>query len=155
MKISNSSRLLIDASVLITATRNPHGGSGAILALGKTKKFHPIITPLILQETEKNIKKKLTKKDLLKFYQQLSKWKSWIKNNPSLEEIALFNQVIDPKDSHVLAAASKHQADFLITLDKKHFFTIKIKKANFAFLIITPEKFLRIYRQQHEDNTLV
>lgn len=150
MKITSFSRLLIDSSVLVTATRNPYGGSGAILALAKTKKFHPIITPLILQETEKNIKKKLTKKDLLKFYQQLPKWKSWIKNSPSLEEIALFNHVIDPKDSHVLAATSKHQADFLITLDRKHFFTVKIKKANLPFLIITPKEFLRAYRQQYE-----
>ena len=61
---------------------------------------------------------------------------------PSSEETARYTGLIHPKDTHVLAGASKAKATALITLDRKHFCTPTIRQAPLPFEILTPDAFL-------------
>ena len=49
-----------------------------------------------------------------------------------------FEKIINEKDALVLAGAEKSRVDYLVTLDRKHFFTKKVRQAKFSFKIITP-----------------
>lgn len=54
-------------------------------------------------------------------------------------------KIIHPKDIHILSTALTTKADFLITLDRKHFMNPKIKKAKLLIKILTPKDFLQKY----------
>lgn len=150
MKISTKTKILLDASVLICAIKNPKGGSGTILTLTRQKLIKTILTPLIIKETQKNIRRKLDKNYLLKFYQILPQLSQSIKSNPINREIKQYYQIINQKDAHVLAAAKKYQVNYLITLDKKHFFSKKLEQSKLPFEIITPKQFLQKLREQYK-----
>ena len=62
---------------------------------------------------------------------------------PAPEEMFVHEKTIHPKDVHVLASATKGKADYLITLDRKHFLAPSVRRAKLPFAILTPGEFLR------------
>ena len=62
--------------------------------------------------------------------------------SPAEEKLSKYNDIISLKDRHVLASALEGKSAFLITLDRKHFQTETIKKANLPITIMTPKEFL-------------
>jgi len=98
---------------------------------------------LILLEAEKNIREKLPKEALLRFYRGLGTLPLIIQEPAKSEDIDAYADLIDEKDVHVLAAAVRSGADWLLTLDRKHFMTTKVKRARLKVLIATPGDFLR------------
>jgi len=53
-----------------------------------------------------------------------------------------YKDTIEEKVDPILFGAKQSKADFLITLDKKHFFTEKLLKEKFSFKILTPGQFI-------------
>jgi len=107
------------------------------------------VTQLVLQEAERNIRTKLDQADLLRFYQLLSDIDFTVEPPVTPQELALYTHLIAAKDAHVLAAAVRNKADYLLTLDTKHFMTEALLQANLGPIIATPGQFLSQYLEEH------
>jgi len=136
-------KLFLDASIFIAAAGSPSGGSSAVLELCRKGHFEAVTTKLILLEAEKNIREKLPREALLRFYRGLGTLPLIIQEPAKSEDIDTYTALIDEKDAHVLASAVKSGADLLLTLDRKHFMTTKMRRARLKVLIATPGDFLR------------
>lgn len=132
--------IFLDSSVLIAGLYSDKGGSAKILELIKEKKLIGFISPSIIEETKRNIRKKLSLKLLLKL-EKLIKIVG-VQEDFQPKDIVKYRQLVDIKDLHVLVFAKSSRANFLITLDKKHFKTEKLQNANLPFKILTPKEFL-------------
>ena len=137
------SKLFIDASVFIAAAGSPEGGSSFVLELCKRGHFRALCTKLVLLEAERNIHRKLGAGALLRFYQGLAELDPTLEAPPTPEEITSCEPIVGEKDAHVLAAALKSGADVLLTLDRRHFMTEKVRDARLGLKIATPGDFLR------------
>jgi predicted nucleic acid-binding protein len=145
MSSSDPIKLFFDASVLIAAAHSLTGRSGYLLEGCRRGKFKPVVTRLILIEAERNIKAKLGEEDLLRFYQLLGSVDFIVKPPASAREVADYSHLIEQKDAHVLAAAVRSGAQFLLTLDTRHFMTERLSKANLGLIIATPGHFIKAY----------
>lgn len=148
--MANSSEktvVLIDASVLIAATLKETGASRAIVDLVQKKFIEIILTDLIFKEAHRNLKTKYGSAELLTFFQLLKDFKEHIKPHAAESNFPESVDLIEPKDFHVLAAAQKYQVNYLVTLDKKHFFTDQLQNAKLSFQILLPGDFLGEYRK--------
>lgn len=134
-------KLFIDASVFIAASASHTGGSAFILQACQKSIYKAVSAKLVLQEAKKNIAQKLDKKVLKRFY-KLVKTLS-LEIQPTIKSSMEYRGIIEAKDAHVLAGAIESQSDYLITLDRKHFFTSKIQQANFSVIIVTPKDFIQ------------
>jgi predicted nucleic acid-binding protein len=140
-------RLFIDASVFIAAAGSKTGGSVLVLELGRRSMVQVISSRLVLLEAERNIQAKLTREALLRFYREIASLKLDLVEFLARHEIHAKEQIIHPKDAHVLAAAEKGYAEFLLTLDRKHFMSARVLHAGLPFQIVTPGDFLRRWLQ--------
>ncbi len=145
-------KVFIDTSVLIAGLASVTGASASVLDLGEAGIIKLVISRQVLVEADRNVTAKLPKMvdRFRRFLRQLS---PIIVDDPSPAEIQAAALVIHVKDAPILAAAKKAQVDFLITLDKKHFFSGKTGKRG-QFKIVTPGEFLqnfeRIYLEPRE-----
>lgn len=131
-------RVFLDTSVILAGCASSTGASRIILDACFKGKVVPVVSRVILQECERNFLKKFSKKELLFFYRWLGKAPLVLEKLPAEEEIKKFYSLIATKDVHVLATAVQAKTEFLVTLDKKHFFTPKLKKAKLPLKILTP-----------------
>ncbi|MBM4466139.1 MAG: PIN domain-containing protein [Chloroflexi bacterium] len=139
----NTSKLFLDANVFIAAAGSPEGGSSFVLELCKRGHFRAVCTKLVLLEAERNIHRKLGVEALLRFYQDLAELDPILETPPAPEEMAACKPLVGGKDAHVLAAALKSGAAFLLTLDRRHFMTKKVLDAHLDLDVMTPGDFLR------------
>jgi len=67
-----------------------------------------------------------------------------ITKDPLEKEVEKFIGIIDFRDASILASAMEHRADYLITLDKKHFLNQKVLEfvRDKKISILTPKEFL-------------
>lgn len=137
-------RVFLDTSVILAFCASPTGASRIILEAGLEGKLMAVVSPVILQECERNLAKKFSQKELLFFYRWLGKAPLVLEKLPAESEIKKFRSLVATKDVHVLATAVQAKVDFLVTLDKKHFFTPKIKKAKLPLKIATPGELLKL-----------
>jgi len=136
-------RLFLDASVWIAAAGSATGGSAVLLELCRQGWIRVVTSRLVLLEAERNIRAKLKRKALLRFYREIADLDIEIVETPERNEIAAQSRIIHPKDAHVLAAGVKGRVDFLLTLDRKDFMTSKVLHAGLPFRIMTPGDFLQ------------
>jgi predicted nucleic acid-binding protein len=132
-----------DASVFVAAATSPSSGSSLLLEVCRGKGFRAVATRRVLLEAQRNIRKKFSEPEVIRFYREIASLDLEIAQPSAEEELAKYAQLIDKKDAHVLAAAVKCGASFLVTLDRKHFMTRQIKKANLLLSILTPGEFLK------------
>lgn len=137
------SKVFLDANVYFSASRSPAGGSSAILKLVEKKHLSVYATNQILREAERNIRKKEPLPTRLRFYELASeiKPKTITINKKNAEQ--RFLKIINRKDTYVLEGASRARVKYLVTLDRKHFFSEKVRKAKLPFKILTPGELLR------------
>ena len=98
---------------------------------------------LVLREADRNLRKKAAAEVLKTFRRYLQETKIQVIPPPRAESLASYEPFVHPKDVPVLAAAVESKAEFLITLDKKHFFTPPLFSKVRKMRIITPSEFLR------------
>jgi putative PIN family toxin of toxin-antitoxin system len=133
-------KLFLDANIFIAGSASPEGGSAIILQACKKGLFQAVTTELVLVEAERNIRKKLDKKVLGRFHKVIKE--VGIEIYPPATTASHYQKIITPKDAHVLAAAIESNCDYLITLDRRHFFTPKILKTDLPVKIIIPKNFI-------------
>lgn len=128
-------RAFLDSSVLFTAVNSPTGGSAKLFTL---KKIKLMTSKLVLTEAERNVREKLESYHLKRFFLLVQKLEIFEQESePRLIQKA--QKVIVKKDAVILAEAKMAKADFLLTLDRKHFLTSKVIKFLKPKKIFTPK----------------
>ena len=145
--MTEKKKVFLDASAFIAAAGSASGGSSLILEVCRGLHFSAVVTRKILLEAQKNIRRKLSTEALLRFYKEIAKLNPEIIKPPTEEMLSKYNDIIALKDRHVLASALECKADFLITLDQKHFQTEVIRQANLPITIMTPKEFLELVKK--------
>lgn len=128
-------KAFLDANIYFAAARSPLGGSGFVLELAKKGKLEVFITREVLKEAERNLRLKEDVRVLVKYYENLKFTKLKIITKGKAKK--KFEKIINEKDALVLAGAGKSKVDYLVTLDRKHFFTNKMRLARLPFKIVT------------------
>jgi len=131
----------MDACCFFTAFRSPNGGSSMILELGRLGRLSVVTSVLVVQEACKNIKNKVGQEPVTKFHRAIRAGIIEIVPTPDAAAIARWENLTHAKDCHVLAGAAAANVDCLITLDRKHLLTAKVKD-HFPFPVKTPADFL-------------
>lgn len=145
MELTKKTKIFIDASIFIAAIGSKTGGSALILEACCKGRFISVTTELVLKETRKNIRDKFGQEALINFYKFFLTLKSKICWVDQKEAEKKFSHLLNKKDVHVLAGAILSRSDFLLTLDKKHFFNKEMKRAKLDLIIVTPEMFIKDY----------
>ncbi|MBU1322524.1 putative toxin-antitoxin system toxin component, PIN family [Patescibacteria group bacterium] len=132
--------VFLDASVILSGMASPQGGSGFLLKAAKQKKIILIATPLIINEVNRHLAKlKLQSKQLKTL---LNRQIIRLVKDPDETTIARCCRLTaDPDDAHVLAGAILANVNFLLSLDKKHILTKRVKKHLFPIRVFSPEQF--------------
>ena len=147
--MTGKKRVFLDASVFIAAAGSESGGSSIILEVCRGIKFSAVTSRRILLEAQRNIRKKLPSEAILRFYKEIANLNPEVIKLPTKERLSRYDDIIAFKDRHVLASALEGKANFLITLDRKHFQTEAIGKSNLPIAIMTPKEFLEFVKNYY------
>ena len=132
--------VFVDSSVIFSAVNSPTGGSSKIFTL---KNIKLLTSKVFLTETERNVRNKLNDYHLERFFMLVDKLKI-LKQLPNNKFIKKAKKVIVEKDSIILAESYKSKADFLVTLDRKHFLTDSVAKFLKPQKALTPKMLIEI-----------
>lgn len=138
-------KIFLDSSVLVAACGSKTGASAFVLGYCRKKKIQGLVSIETVGKAKKNVLLKfgeLEKKRLL-YYLKMANL--LVVPSSTAEEISRCEKVINPKDAQILASAIKNSADFLLSLDKKHFFDSEVQKFTGKLEIITPGDFVVKY----------
>lgn len=142
-------RVFLDSSVLVAASASKKGASAFILGYCRKKKIKGYVSLDTIGEARKNVNFKLKTRHKERFVYFLKHAGLVLASQPSVEEIAQCEKVINPKDAPILAAALKSPASFLITLNRKDFLKPKVIDFVKPLKIITPGKFVLKHLKNH------
>ena len=113
-------KVFADANVLIAGTSSSSGASSAILRLGEIGIFQLVVSRQVLDETERNLRKKLPHA-LPNFAVQMARLRLEVVPDPTLEEISVWERIIAASDAPILCAAVKASVSRFVTLNTRHF----------------------------------
>lgn len=137
-------KVFIDANVFIAATLSPIGGSFRLITEAQQRSFKLFSAKYPVAEAVRNISLKYPEFLIdLKNLFVLSSIK--IIPEPTEKFIQKATLLIDAKDVPILACSMQNKMDFLLTLDKEHFYNPKIKSAKLPFEILSPGDFIKKY----------
>lgn len=142
-------RVFLDASCWVAATLSPGGGSAFILEFALKGTVRIVATGKVLREAHANIKEKFGNEALLRYLELLSGVEPDVVGPASEDELFRWDHVTDMKDRHVLAGAAKAGADALVTLDRKHMLTDRVKDG-FDIPVMDPKEFLENILRREE-----
>ena len=141
-------KVFLDANIYFSASRSTTGGSSVIIELVKQKKLSLFATRQIIKEAKRNLEEKESLAVNLRFYNLLNELEPKIVSIGKSEAEKNFKNLINIKGSLVLEGARRAKVKYLVTLDKKHFFTKQVKEATLPFKIITPGDLIRKLAQK-------
>jgi putative PIN family toxin of toxin-antitoxin system len=136
--------VFIDASVWIAAAGSPTGGSSLVLEICTGQRFKALCSQRVLQEAQTNLRDKLPVEALIRFYKLLATVTPGIVSPVALEEEDRYSGLIAEKDAHVVAAAVRGGATYLVTLDRKHLANAVVRGAGLPIQILLPGEFISL-----------
>lgn len=137
-------KLFLDANVIYSASRSIVGASYTIFLIKKKSQLNFVTSKLALVEAEKNLVAKEQSKVIERFYERIKSID--VMSVDSEKAKKYYKTVIEEKDRPILYGALKSKSSYLLTLDKKHFFTKKMGQTKFPFQIMTPGEFIQSLR---------
>lgn len=141
--------VFLDSSVILSGLASSTGGSRKLLKAGKVKKLKLVATPLVIEEVAEHLSKLKIEPHNLKAL--LSSKNLHLIPGPPQEILKKINKATnDPNDVHVVAGAIFSGADVLISLDKKHILTPKVRKTLKPIKILSPKDFWNWLRKPVE-----
>ncbi len=143
-------RVFFDANVYFAGSYSPTGASAWLLKLATQKRIQVVASRLVLREAERNLLAKADRKALRTFHRLLDAMTPTLVRMPSAKTLALYEEIIHPKDVPVLAAAVEAKVDYLVTLDQRHFFTPIIRDRIKSPRIRTPGDFLNEWMRNRD-----
>ena len=131
-------KVFFNASVILAGLRSPAGGSAKVLSWVKKSKIEGYISEVVLDEVLKHaVKVGLTEKLVMRRLKSMS-----MRTSLAPERLGRkYSKVVkDLGDVHLFESAESLKVDYLVSLDKKHVFSLadKIKK----FEIVSPGKLI-------------
>lgn len=136
--------VFVDSSVLFTASNSPAGGSAKLFTF---KNIELVVSPLVLTETERNVRNKLHSHQLSRFFILVGKTRI-LDQKPNMNLVKAAQKVIEEKDSVILAEAKLAKCDFLVTLDKKDFLVEKVAKFLKPKIALTPKELIELLEKK-------
>ena len=136
-------KVFLDANVYFAGFVSEEGASHLVLEIANRKKMTLYSSKLVLREAERNLRLKSKRENLKAFHRYLQKNKIHIVPFPEDKMLQPLESLIHPKDLPVFGAALASKADYLITLDRRHFFTAALRQMKPKIEIITPGDFIR------------
>ena len=138
-------KVFIDTNVLIAGICSATGASAAILDLCEAGLLDMVISRQVLIEADRNVSVKLPML-VDRFRQFIHEMTPLMVEDPGPEAVGKAAAVVGRKDASILAAAEAARADFLVTLDKRHFLSSRTGK-EFILKVVSPAEFLRAFEQ--------
>lgn len=136
--------VFVDSSVFFTATNSPTGGSAKLFTF---KNIKLVVSPVVLTETERNVRNKLQSYHLVRFFKLVAKTQI-MDQKPDMTLIKKARKVIEEKDSVILAEAKLAKCDCLVTLDKKDFLNEKVAKFLQPKVALTPKELIEMLEKK-------
>lgn len=118
-------RILLDASVILAALGSKTGGSMVVLKLAREGKLQAVVSETIIEEVKRNVAKTNSSSENLD--ELIISHNIEIFSPPRTENVDKYIEQTGEKDAHVVASAVELKVDLIITLDKKHLLSGKIK----------------------------
>ena len=114
-------RIFIDADVLFAGSASPqqYSASLVILRMAEITLVKAITSQQVITEVERNLEQKFPAA-LVTFRMLVSRCLQ-VLPDPTLQEVDTLTGLADPKDLPILAAAVKHNCQYLTTYNTKHF----------------------------------
>lgn len=131
-------KVFIDSSVIVAACGSTSGSSALILGLSRTGKIRGLITAYSVNEAQKNVQQKMPPKNQLRLTSYLLKAKLVYVTPSNPQDIAQCSTITVTKDAPILAATLNSQANYLVTLDRKHLLTAEVKTFMHPIQVTTP-----------------
>jgi len=136
-------RIFVDANVLIAGADSTSGASYAILRLAEVGLFQPVVSRQVLDEAERNLRKKLPRA-LPNFAAQMARLRLEIVPDPTPDEVIPWTAIIHASDAPILCAAVKASVNRFLTLNTRHF--TPAVAAQSGLIIQTPAQFIEDVR---------
>ncbi len=135
-------KVFLDSSVIMAALISSSGGSFRICRESSNGKLQAAINRYVHEEVIGVVSRKYPAK--LEHLPVLLQWsRIAVLPNPRAKLVKQALQIIHPKDAAVLAGAMEAKAEFLISLDRKDFFTQTLRNAHLPLIISTPQEFFQ------------
>jgi predicted nucleic acid-binding protein len=140
--------LFLDSSVLFTGIASETGAARVLLLLAESEHITVTISEQVVAETERAIARKVPQA-LNDFREAIKASKVRIVRDPSLEDVTQHLDIISHSaDVPILLAAKNDQADYLVTLNRRHFMDDPGVTQRSGVKIVTPGEALSIIRKQ-------
>ena len=137
--------VFLDSNIFISAILSQKGGSYRLFHEARLNNIKIFSSFFVVREVMEVVERKYPSK-LEKLKELFVSTSINLIKNPPEKEIQKFIKFLDDfEDAPVIADAKFSKSDFLITLDRKHFFTPKIKNAKLSFQITNPRDFFQKY----------
>ena len=143
--------IFLDASVLFAGCHSVLGGSGLVIDAAVAGSLNPWVSHLVVAEALRAIRLKSSSDALRRLHEFMACPGLRLVGIPTPEEIRRYLPLIAAKDCHVLASAVTSGAKCLLTLDRKHFCTRRLREADLGLTILTPGDFLRLWRDSEKE----
>jgi len=137
-------RIFVDANVLIAGADSRSGASNAVLQLAEVGLFRLVASRQVLDEAERNVRKKLPHA-LPNLVALLAQLPFEIVADPADADCLRWVDVIELKDTPILAAAVLAKVDRMVTLNTKDF-TPEVAQAS-GLSIQTPSALIQDLRR--------
>ena len=136
-------RIFADANILIAGADSRSGASRAVLLMAEIGLFTLVVSRQVLGEAERNIRKKLPRA-LPNFAEQMAHLNLEILSDPTREETAEWESIIEAKDAPILAVAVMAKVDRILSLNTRDFTQEVAQKCGIP--IQTPAQFIQDIR---------
>lgn len=141
-------RIFLDTSALFAGIWSAEGGARMILKLGEVGAISLLVSSIVLIEIERVLRRKAPK-SLGALTLLLDRSGFQVVDQPGLNRV---NESLPLSahigDAQILAAAWDANADYFVTLDRKHFLNNGALREKVPYQIGTPGDFLAWYRGQ-------
>lgn len=145
---SRKPTVFLDSSVLFSALLSKKGASAEIILLAMRGEIAILISDYVAEEVKRSLKRKA--QNLLSLFEALLRLNVLkIVSEPTQDEVAHARLFIsDAKDAPVIAAARKHRARYLVTLDRRDFLADDLVAQKSGLVILLPKDFLKRIRKR-------
>lgn len=137
-------QVFFDADALIAGVHSATGAAGALLTAVALRQIVGIVSPQVLVESERNIRRKLPSSlpQLLRIVADLP---FTIAPQPRRDSLKTYGQFADRKDAAIVWSAQRASATYLVSFNLRHYAAVAIF-ATFALQVMSPGACLKQLR---------
>jgi predicted nucleic acid-binding protein len=142
-KLTRTTRVFLDASVLFSAAYSGTGASREILRRALRHEIAIVVSRYVLVEARRNLEHKAPQA-VYAFDKLMELLPLKMEANPAPSELQAAASYINLKDAPIVAAAALAAVDYLVTLDRRHFIADPAVGQRSGLSIVTPDQLLAI-----------